>query len=65
MKKAPPDRDVDEMLPEYDFRRGIRGKYSGDFRAGSRVVILDPDVAREFPTSASVNEALRGLVEHR
>jgi hypothetical protein len=46
---------------EYDFPRGIRGKYAVRLAAGSRVVVLDPDVARVFPDSKSVNEILRAL----
>ena len=49
--------DADEILPEYDFRRGTRNKYA----AGSAVVVLEPDVAATFPTSVEANEALRAL----
>lgn len=48
-----------EMLDEYDFSNGIRGKYAGRFAKGSNVVVLDPDVAQVFTDSESVNEALR------
>jgi hypothetical protein len=54
--------DGDEMLPEYDLTGGIRGKYADRYCKGSNVVLLDPDVAARFPTSESVNEALRRLV---
>jgi hypothetical protein len=54
MKKA----DRDEILPEYDFREGVRGKYVERVQR-SNVVVLDPDVAAAFPTSAAVNKALR------
>jgi hypothetical protein len=56
--------DTDEVLPEYDgalIRGGVRGKYAAAFAAGSNVVVLDPDVARTFPNTAAVNDALRGL----
>jgi len=46
---------------EYGFSHGIRGKYAACMAAGSRVVVLDPDVARVFPDSKSVNEVLRAL----
>jgi hypothetical protein len=49
------------MVKEYDFSRGIRGKYARRFAPGSRAVVLDPDVARVFPDSKSVNEVLRAL----
>ncbi len=52
-----------EMLEEYDFSNGIRGKYASKYRSGSNVVRLDPDLLEYFPNSASVNEALRSLVE--
>lgn len=52
-----------EMLDEYDFSDGVRGKYAGRFPKGSNVVVLDPDVARVFPDSESVNQALRALAE--
>ncbi len=51
------------ILPEYDFRGGARGKYAARFAAGSNVVVLDPDVAEQFPDSKSVNDALRALVK--
>jgi len=50
-----------DMLGEYDFSGGVRGKYAGRFSHGSNVVVLDPDVARVFTDSESVNEALRAL----
>lgn len=50
-----------EMLEEYDFSGGVRGKYAGRFARGSSVVVLDPDVAQVFTDSESVNQALRAL----
>jgi hypothetical protein len=51
----------DVMREEYDFRGGVRGKYAARFAKGSNIVVLDGDVARVFPDSASVNAALREL----
>lgn len=51
-----------DMLDEYDFSGGVRGKYVERFSQGSNVVVLDPDVARVFTDSESVNQALRALV---
>ncbi len=51
------------MREEYDFADGDRGKYAERFRDGSNLVLLDPDVARSFPDSDSVNAALRKLLE--
>jgi len=53
----------DEMRPEYDFSKGVRGKHYQAYRAGTNVVLLDADVAKVFTNSASVNEALRLLVK--
>jgi hypothetical protein len=50
-----------EMLEEYDFSEGVRGKYAARFARGSHVVVLDPDVAQVFSNSESVNRALRAL----
>jgi hypothetical protein len=53
-----------EMRPEYDFSGGVRGKYQRRLaKEGSNVVILDPDIAKAFPDSASVNEALRMVLK--
>jgi hypothetical protein len=52
-----------EMLPEYDFARGARGKYARRYAEGSNLVVLSPDVAEAFPDSASVNKALRALID--
>ena len=51
------------MLDEYDFSKGVRGKYVQRFAEGSNVVVLSSDVAEVFPDSESVNEALRGLIK--
>jgi hypothetical protein len=61
MKKARRERPK-AMLPEYDFSKGVRGKYAKRYAEGSNVVVLSPDMAKVFPTSESVNEALRTLV---
>ncbi|MFI5197517.1 MAG: hypothetical protein ACHQJD_02765 [Thermoanaerobaculia bacterium] len=51
----------DGMRAEYDFNRGVRGKYLERYKKGSVVVTLEPDVAEVFRDSASVNQALRLL----
>ncbi|MCA9443357.1 MAG: hypothetical protein H6751_16905 [Candidatus Omnitrophica bacterium] len=65
----PKERQHDpEMLDEYDFTGGVRGKYAERFREGTNLIKLDEDVARVFPDSKSVNEALRaiaGIIEER
>ena len=51
------------MRKEYDFSKGVRGKYAKKYRAGTNIVLLDPDVAKVFKTPGSVNQALRSLAE--
>ena len=51
-----------EMLEEYDFSKGVRGKYAKEYAEGANVVVIDPDVAEYFPDHESVNDSLRGLV---
>ena len=57
---------IDELRPEYDFdySKAVRGKYYQRLLdEGSNIVILEPDVAKAFRDSVSVNEALRSLLE--
>jgi len=51
------------MRPEYDFSHGVRGKYAKKYKQGTNVVLLDPDVAKLFPDSKTVNDTLRILVK--
>ena len=56
----------DDLRPEYDFdySKAVRGKYYQRLiEEGSNVIILDHDIAKAFQDSASVNEALRSLLE--
>ena len=53
----------DEILPEYNFSHGVRNKYAERYRAGTNLVLLEPDVAERFPDSESVNRALRSLLD--
>jgi hypothetical protein len=55
-----------EMRREYlfDYRTAVRGKHVGRILAeGANVVVLDVDVAEQFPDSAAVNAALRSLIK--
>lgn len=63
MKKASRKRADPDMLPEYDFSKGVRGKYAARFAEGTNIVLIAPDLREFFPTSESVNEALRALVK--
>ena len=62
MKKVIHRKGQADMLPEYDFSNGVRGKYAKRYAERSNVVVLSPDLAEIFRTSESVNEALRTLV---
>ncbi|MBI1792436.1 MAG: hypothetical protein HYR60_33355 [Acidobacteria bacterium] len=58
-------KPANDMLPEYDFasmKGGVRGKYTAQYRAGTNLVLLDPEVAEAFPTDAAVNQALRAVL---
>lgn len=53
----------DDLRSEYDFSDGVRGKHHQQYKAGTNVVFLDPDIARAFKDSESVNQALRLLLD--
>ena len=53
----------DEMLEEYDFSHGVRGKYDKQYKEGINIIKLDSDVIKFFPDAKSVNEALRILIK--
>lgn len=64
--KAKTRNETDDMRPEYefDYATAVRGKYYRRLlKEGANVVVLEPDVAKAFRTSAAVNEALRSLLE--
>jgi hypothetical protein len=61
MKNPRRKTPVPEMRDEYDFSKGVRGKYAKRFAMGSNIVVLDPDVARLYPDSKTVNDTLRTL----
>lgn len=66
MKKDINQEMDDELLPEYDLAQlqgGVKGKYAELYRQGTNLVLLEPDVAKAFPTAQSVNEALRLLMK--
>lgn len=56
----------EEMREEYkreDLGKGVRGKYYEEYKNGTNLVLLSPDVAAAFPDDASVNDALRSLMK--
>jgi hypothetical protein len=66
MKKASAARRNDDLRSEYDLAQlgtVVRGKYYRQAIAGTNLVVIDPELARVFRDSESVNRALRLLVE--
>ena len=62
MKKG---KAKDDMRSEYkreDLGTGVRGKYSAAYTEKHNIVLLDPEVAKAFPTEEAVNEALKSLI---
>ena len=60
MKKA-----KDDMRPHYkrsDFAKLERGKFHAEVANGKALVVLKPSIARAFPSSKAVNEALQALL---
>lgn len=66
MKKKS-DEMNDELRPEYEMKSllkdGVRGKYAKEYRGGTNLVLLEPDVAKAFPNEKAVNEALRLVIK--
>ena len=65
--------DVYEMLPEYDFSKGIRGRFYNPKKV-STSIRLDDDIILYFKKKASeekigyqtlMNSALRDYIRHR
>lgn len=56
----------EEMRKEYrreDLGKGIRSKYLEEYKKGTNLVLISPDVTAAFPDETSVNEALRSLLK--
>lgn len=53
----------DGLLPEYDldFSKSKPNCFAEKYNQTKRMVALDSDVAKDYPNSESVNEALRFL----
>ena len=63
MKKA---KVTDEIRPEYkreDLGKGVRGKYASAYAEAHNIVLLDPEVAKAFPSEEAVNKALMSLMK--
>ena len=55
----------DDILPEYDFSKAVRNKYAERYAEGTNLVLLDPDLAEQFPDSKSVTRALRAYLKSK
>lgn len=58
-------KKVKEMRAEYrreELGKGVRGKHYAEFKKGSNLVLLKPELARIFSTNQAVNAALESLV---
>ena len=64
MSRKPFKVSEPEMRPEYDFSGAARGKYRKRYLEGANVVVLEPDVAKRFKDSASVNKVLRTFLKN-
>ena len=65
MKKDESTNNEDEIRPEYhreELRGGVRGKYLDQYRKGTNLALLSPDVREAYPTDEAVNEALRSMM---
>ena len=65
MPSSPIKKAKDDMRPEYkrsDFAKLERGKLCAEVATGTAVALLEPAIAKAFPTSQAVNEALYGLL---
>ncbi len=64
MNQKREDLEEDD-IPEMELSGGVRGKYYEQYKAGTNIVLLEPDLAKVFRDSAIVNQALREyLSEH-
>jgi len=54
----------DELRDEYEFEFGksLPNRFGVKLPSGSRIVVLEPEVASAFPDSASVNAFLKAVI---
>lgn len=67
MKKKLKSDYHDDLLPEYDLKTllkgAVRGKYVRQYKAGTNLVLLEPDVSKAFTSAQAVNAALRLVIQ--
>ncbi len=59
-------KNSDDLRPEYsreDLGKGVRGKFLNSYNKGTNLVLLNPEIAKAFSSSAAVNEALNSLLQ--
>lgn len=60
------ESEKDKMREEYfisKLKGGVKGKYYPKEKAGTNLVLIDPDLPKFLPNDESVNRALRLLLE--
>jgi hypothetical protein len=65
-KNSTTKRDDYELRDEYDLSKMTilpKGRFDPKRRIGKNVVVLDPDIARAFPSDEAVNKALRLILK--
>ena len=62
-KKAKVSTEELESEYRFDYRKARANRFAAKYKAGGRVVVLDPDIAKVFTTTESVNAVLRALLE--
>lgn len=63
MKKTINKKEDDEMLPEYDFSGGVRGKYAARLAEENGYVKLDPAIKKYFKKSEDINKVLLAIID--
>jgi hypothetical protein len=67
MKKKLKSEYQDDLRPEYDLKTllkgAVRGKYVRQYKSGTNLVLLDPDVSKAFTSAQAVNAALRLVIQ--
>ncbi len=60
---------TDTLRAEYNLtellKTGVVGKHVKQYREGTNVVLIEPEIYREFKTPQAVNDALRSVIESR
>ena len=66
-RSSPISAALDELQPEYrfDYSKARPNPYAARLKGKAVAVVLDSEVASAFPTSESVNSALRAILVER